>query len=76
ARMGENYEIMVLKDGEPLAGAEVMATFAGTHHQDYPHRLVADEDGKVRLFLSARGNYLFKVQEGNVISTFTLVKSF
>jgi len=76
ARMGENYEIMVLKDGEPLPGAEVMATFAGTHHQDYPHRLVADEDGKARLFLSSRGNYLFRVREGNVISTFTLVKSF
>lgn len=76
ARMGENYEIMVIKDGEPLPGAEIMATFASTHHQDYPHRLVADEDGKARLFLSSRGNYLFKVQQENVISTFTLVKSF
>lgn len=76
ARMGENYEIMVLQNGEPLPGAEVRATFAGTHHQDYPHRLVTDENGKTRLFLSSRGNYLFSLQQGNIVSTFTLVKSF
>lgn len=76
ARMGENYEIQVLKDGQPLAGVEVFATFSGTHNPDYPHRLTTNEDGKARLFLSARGNYLFKVSHDNIVSTFTLVKAF
>ncbi|HWP95657.1 MAG TPA: CooT family nickel-binding protein [Syntrophomonadaceae bacterium] len=76
ARMGEQYEIVVLKDGAALPGVEVKATFAGTHSPDYPHRLITGSDGKTRLFLSARGNYLFTVSVDNVISTFTLVKSF
>lgn len=76
ARMGESYEIQVLRQGKPLAGVEVRATFAGTHQKDYPHRLVTNEEGKARLFLTARGNYLFSVSEGDLVSTFTLVKSF
>ncbi|MGE5396700.1 MAG: CooT family nickel-binding protein [Chitinophagales bacterium] len=76
ARMGENYEVQVLKKGQPLAGVEVRATFASTHQKDYPHRLVTNEEGKVRLFLTAKGNYLFSVSADEVISTFTLVKSF
>lgn len=76
ARMGESYEIQVLKEGQPLADAEVRATFAGTHHHDYPHRMTTNEEGKARLFLTARGNYLFSVTADNIISTFTLIKSF
>ncbi|MGE5391184.1 MAG: CooT family nickel-binding protein [Deltaproteobacteria bacterium] len=76
ARMGESYEIQVLQQGEPLAGVEVRATFAATHQKDYPHRMVTNDEGKVRLFLTARGNYLFSVSIDDLISTFTLVKSF
>ena len=76
ARMGENYEVQILKNGEPLAGAVLRATYANTRNPDYPHTMTTNEEGKARLFLTARGNYLFSVSCGNVISTFTLVKSF
>jgi uncharacterized GH25 family protein/predicted RNA-binding protein len=76
ARLGENYGIQVLKDGRSLAGAEVKATFAATQSRDYPHRLKTDEEGKCRLFLTARGNYLFSVTDGNITTTYTLIKSF
>lgn len=76
ARMGENYELQVLKDGQPLAGVLLRATFANTRSNDYPHNMTTDEKGKARLFLTARGNYLFSVSDGNLISTFTLIKSF
>ncbi len=76
ARMGENYEIQVLKDGRPLKGVEVSATYSHTRNSDYPHRLKTDDDGRASLFLTARGNYLFSVTDGNAISTFTLIKGF
>ncbi len=76
ARLGENYEIQVLKEGQPLAGAEIRATYSSTQNQDYPHRLTTDEEGRAKLFLTARGNYLFSVSDDNIISTFTLIKSF
>lgn len=76
ARMGESYEIQVLKEGKPLPNEVVLATYSSTHNRDYPHRLTTNEDGKARIFLTARGNYLFSVQDGNTISTFTLMKSF
>jgi len=76
ARLGENYEFRVLKDGQPWAGAEVKVTYQSTQNQDYPHRLSTDEEGRARIFLTARGNYLFSVRDGNIISTFTLIKSF
>ncbi len=76
ARMGESYEVQVLKDGQPLPGIEVKATYAGTRNKDYPHRMISNAEGKVKLFLTARGNYLFSVQDEQTISTFTLVKSF
>lgn len=76
ARMGENYEIQVLADGQPLVDTEIKATYANTRNRDYPHILTTDEQGKTRLFLSARGNYLFSVNHANMIATFTLVKSF
>lgn len=76
ARMGDNYEIQVMRNGKPLANAKVRATYEGTSHTDYPHMLVTDAEGKASLFLTARGNYLFSVQDENIISTFTLVKSF
>ncbi len=76
ARLGENYEIQVLKKGQPLAGVEVRVTFSSTQNQDYPHRLKTDEEGRAKLFLTARGNYLFSVSDDNIISTFTLIKSF
>jgi len=75
ARMGENYEIQVLKNGEPLAGAEVRATYSGTQNRDYPHHLTTDSEGKTRLYLTARGNYLFTVTHEGITSTFTLMKS-
>lgn len=76
ARMGENYEIQVLKDGSPLKGIEVKVTYSSTLNRDYPHRLTTNEEGKAKIFLTARGNYLFSVDSDNIISTFTLVKSF
>lgn len=76
ARMGESYEIKVLKDGLPLPNAQVKATYSGTSNKDYPHQLLTDEEGKLSIFLSARGNYLFSASDGNIISTFTLSKSF
>lgn len=76
ARMGENYEIQVLKNGVPMPAAAVKATYAATNSADYPHRLITDQEGKARVFLSARGNYLFSVCDENIISTFTLIKSF
>jgi predicted RNA-binding protein len=76
ARMGENYEIQVLKDGEPLRGVEVKVTYSSTLNRDYPHRLNTNEEGKAKIFLTAKGNYLFSTSSDNIISTFTLVKSF
>ncbi len=76
ARLGENYSIQVLKDGRPLAGVEVKATFKGTPSRDYPHHLKTDAEGKCRLFLTARGNYLFSITAGDITTTFTLIKSF
>jgi len=76
ARMGESYEIQVLKDGQPLSDAEVKVTYASTHNKDYPHRLKTNEEGRTKIFLSAKGNYLFSVTDENKTSTFTLVKSF
>jgi len=76
ARMGESYEIQVLQDGQSLAGVEVKVTYASTHNHDYPHRLKTNEYGRAKIFLTAQGNYLFSVTAQNIISTFTLVKSF
>lgn len=76
ARLGENYEIKVLKDGQPLAGAEIKATSSSTQNKDYPHRLTTDAEGRARLFLTSRGNYLFSVTDDKIITTFTLIKGF
>lgn len=76
ARMGENYEIQVLKNGQPLSGVEVKVTYSSTHNRDYPHCLTTDEEGRARIFLSAKGNYLFSVTDDNIRSTFTLAKSY
>ncbi|MCX5780653.1 MAG: DUF4198 domain-containing protein [Firmicutes bacterium] len=76
ARLGENYEIQVLKEGQPWAGAEVRVTYSSTQNLDYPHHLTTDAGGRARIFLTARGNYLFSVTDGNIISTYTLIKSF
>jgi len=76
ARMGESFEIQVLQAGQLLAGVEVKVTYASTHNQDYPHRLITNEEGKAKIFLTAKGNYLFSVTVQNISSTFTLVKSF
>lgn len=76
ARMGESYEVQVLKNGQPLPGAALRATYSGTHNREYPYNLTTDEEGRAKVFLTARGNYLFSVKEGNITSTFTLTKSF
>jgi predicted RNA-binding protein len=76
ARLGENYAIQVLKEGKALAGAEVRVAYSSSKSRDYPHRLTTDEAGRAKLFLTARGNYLFSVSDENMISTFTLIKSF
>lgn len=76
ARLGESYEIEVVQDGKPVAGIEVRVTYTSTVNHDYPHRLTTDKEGKARIFLTAKGNYLFSVSSDNIISTFTLVKSF
>jgi uncharacterized GH25 family protein/predicted RNA-binding protein len=76
ARLGENYEIRVLKEGHPFVGAEVRVTYSSNQNQDYPHLLTTDEEGRAKLFITARGNYLFSVSDDNIISTFTLIKSF
>lgn len=76
ARMGESFEIQVLKDGQALAGIEVRATYGGTKNPDYPHRMTTDAEGKACIFLTARGNYLFTVEDSSVTSTYTLVKGF
>jgi uncharacterized GH25 family protein len=65
-----------LKNGLPLPGAEVKATYSRTSNRDYPHHLTTDAEGKTSLFLTARGDYLFSVKDGDIISTFTLTKSF
>ncbi|MGE5398117.1 MAG: CooT family nickel-binding protein [Chitinophagales bacterium] len=74
--LGDQYEIQVIKDGIPLGGAEVLATYSGNRSSEYPYRLVTDEEGKARVFLSARGNWLFSVTADNITSTYTLIKSF
>lgn len=76
ARIGDYYNLQVLKEGVPVPGLEVKATYSSTRSQDYPHHLTTDAEGKVKLFLTARGHYLFSTSSDQVISTFTLVKSF
>jgi hypothetical protein len=75
ARIGQHYQVQVLRDKKPWPGAEIRITFTGTRHADYPHHLIADDEGKAGIFLSARGNYLFSVQNEDIISTFTLMKN-
>lgn len=76
ARIGESYEVQVLQNGQPLVGAELRAVYANSRNRDYPHTMTTDHEGKARLFLTARGNYLFSVSNEETISTFTLVKSY
>jgi predicted RNA-binding protein len=76
ARLGESYEIQVLRQGKALGGIEVKATYSGSKNKNYPYKLTTNEEGKASLFLTARGNYLFSVSDDNITSTFTLVKSF
>ena len=76
ARLGSDYGIQVLKDGQPLVGAEVRVTYNSTDNSDYPYHLTTDAEGRARLFLTAHGDYLFSVTDGNVISTYTLIKNF
>ncbi len=76
ARIGENYEIQVLKNGQPMPDTRVRVTYTATSSSDYPHQLTTDHEGRARIFLSAKGNYLFSVQDADIISTFTLIKSF
>jgi len=56
ARMGENYKIQVLKKEKALTRTEVRMTYSNIQNLDYPHRLTTDEDGRVKMFLTARGN--------------------
>lgn len=74
--LGDNYEVQVLKDGKPFAGAEVLATYSSHKGGQYPIRLVTDAEGRARVLLSARGNWLFSVTDEKITSTFTLIKSF
>ncbi len=76
ARIGASYEVKVVKNGMPLENALVQVTHSGTKNPDYPFNLTSDAQGLVRLFLSAPGNYLFAVEDENIRSTYTLVKSF
>lgn len=76
ARMGESFEIQVLQNDLPLADVEVKVTYTSTRNSDYPHRLKTNEEGKAKIFLTAKGNYLFSVSKDSITSTFTLVKSF
>jgi predicted RNA-binding protein len=76
ARMGESFEIQVLQNDRPLAGTDVKVTYASTHKSDYPHHLKTNEEGKAKIFLTAKGNYLFSVSNEDITSTFTLVKNF
>jgi predicted RNA-binding protein len=75
ARIGEYYEIQLLKNGEPLPDTEIKATFSTAAPHEYPRRQKTDDSGRAKFFLSARGHYLFSVQHDNIISTFTLIKS-
>ncbi|MCR4400400.1 MAG: DUF4198 domain-containing protein [Syntrophomonadaceae bacterium] len=74
--LGDHYEFTVLKHGRPLAGATVRATYPGSRSAGYPVRVATDESGSARVFLTAPGNWLFSVTDGDVTSTFTLVKGF
>lgn len=74
--LGDNYRFQVLREGEPLAGAQVCATYTSNRKREYPVQLKTDEEGKAGVLLTARGNWLFVVKDGSVTSTFTLIKSF
>ena len=74
ARIGSRYEVQVLKAGQPFAGAEARITYTNAANPDYPHRLTSNADGKIQIFMSAPGNYLFFVKDGNTICTLTVVK--
>ena len=74
--LGDSYQFQVLHEGKPLPGIEVRASYPGVSGRDYPVRVTTDQDGRARVFLTARGNWLFLVTYGNITSTFTLVKSF
>lgn len=74
ARIGEYYEVQLLTNGQPLAGVEIKATYAGAGGREYPRRQKTDHLGQAKFFLSARGHYLFSAEHDGIISTFTLVK--
>lgn len=74
--LGDPYEFQVLYEGSPLPGAEVKASYPGVSGRDYPIQMTTDDGGKARVFLMARGNWLFSVKHQNITSTFTLVKDF
>lgn len=74
--LGEYYEIIVLRDGVPLPHADVYATYAGHRQPGFPVHTKTDEEGKAKVFLSARGNYLLVTKADNLISSFTVVKNY
>ena len=70
--LGDKYRFQVLKEGKPLAGVEVCATYDGSQKREYPFRITTDEEGKAEVLLMARGNWLFSVKDESTTSTFLL----
>ncbi len=74
ARIGEYYEVQLLRNGQTLAGVEIKDTYASAGGQEYPRRQKSEDWGRAKFFLSARGHYLFSSTYDGIITTFTLVK--
>ncbi|MGE5453657.1 MAG: CooT family nickel-binding protein [Methylocystaceae bacterium] len=76
AHIGEHYDVTVLSHGEPLSGAKLVATYTGNRQATYPIQTYTDNLGRAKVFLAARGNYLLVCSHENVITTYTLIKSY
>lgn len=58
---GDELEVEVLFDGQPLADTWVGAGYAGTHGHEYPVWVKTDAEGQARIPLDRRGAWFVRV---------------
>lgn len=58
---GDTIELTVLKEGKPLAGVQVLATYHIYDGDNFPYTLTADSQGKIRFSFAAKGHWMFQL---------------
>ena len=57
---GDAAFLTVLFNGQPLAGARLLATYHIYDGDGFPHELVTDEKGALKFVFDARGHWMFQ----------------